>query len=44
MLPREAVGVPPLEVFTERLDGALSKLIKWVVLLPMIRELELDDL
>lgn len=43
MLPREAVGIPPLEVSKERLDGALSKLIRWVVFLPMTGELELDD-
>jgi len=41
-LPRECVGVSSLEVFTARLDGALSNVISWKVSLPMAGGLELD--
>jgi len=43
-LPRAAVGVPSLEVFKTRLDGALINLVWWKVSLPMAGRLELDDL
>ncbi|PKU47329.1 hypothetical protein llap_2354 [Limosa lapponica baueri] len=43
-LPREVVDAPSLEVFTARLDGALSNLVQWEVSLPMAGGLELDDL
>jgi len=42
-LPREAVGVPSLEVFKARLDGALSNLVWRKVSLPMAGGLELHD-
>jgi len=35
---------PSLAVFKARLDGALSKLVWWKVLLPMAGGLELGDL
>ena len=33
-LPREAVDAPSLEVFRDRLDGALGSLMWWVAVLP----------
>jgi len=38
------VDAPSLEVFKARLDGALSNLVYWKVLLPMAEALELADL
>jgi len=43
-LPREHVDAPSLEVFKARLDGALSNLVYWKVLLHVAGGLELDDL
>ena len=43
-LSGEVVNVPLLEVFQDRLDGALGKLIRWKTSLPMAGGLELDDI
>lgn len=43
-LPRVVVDGPSLDVFKDRLDGVLSKLIQWKVSLTMAEGLELDDL
>jgi len=43
-LPRGAVAAPSLAVFKARLDGALSNLVWWKVLLLMAGGLEPDDL
>ena len=43
-LPREAVDVPSLEAFKARLDVALGSLVWWLVTLPMVGRLKLDDL
>jgi len=43
-LTRGAVGVPSLEVFKARLNGALSNPVWWKVPLPMAGQLELVDL
>lgn len=37
-------NAPSLEMFKVRLDEALRSLVWWVAPLPMVRELELDDL
>jgi len=36
-LPGEAVDALSLETFKARLDGALSRLIQWLAVLPMAR-------
>ena len=43
-LPREVVNASSLEVFKARLDGALSSLVKWVVILPVTGGLKLNKL
>ena len=44
MLPSAVVDAPSLGVFNARLDGALSNLVQWKVSLPVVGELELDDI
>ena len=44
MLPREVVDSPSLEEFKARLDVALGSLVRWLVTLPVVKELNLDDL
>ena len=43
-LPREVVSALSLKKFKARLDGSLGILIQCVVILPVVRGLELDDL
>ena len=43
-LPTEAMDIPCLEVFKARLDGILSSLVKWVVILPVTGGLKLNKL
>ena len=43
-LPREAVGAPSLKEFKASLDGILVRLILWITTLPVVKELNLDDL
>ena len=43
-LPKEVVDAPSLEAFKGRLDVFLGSLISWLVTLPMVGGLKLDDL
>lgn len=42
--PREAAGVPLLEMFNVRLDGALTNPVQWQVSLSRARVLGVDEL